>query len=267
MQVILLSLLLLHCIAEDSHKNGDSENCAGAECPKADDFGDDEASLIQTRLTTEYAATKPNGARTQRQTLPLSAARHTVAKPTPKPLIEGQKVKANVAGDLPAFLSAIKFNIGLVFVFVLLFMFLQRRYPKIYAYRAMSYFRLPNGQPGPDVAQTDRENPNGWDVEEPTWLQWIPRAWGSRAPTSQQVEYACGLDNAMLIEFTKFAMEIMIAIGVPACAIGIPIYAKAGGGFAKDDRLSWVGIGNVVYNGTDQHALSAADAEKLPQVQ
>merc|ERR1719217_699021 len=58
----------------------------------------------------------------------------------------------------------------------------------------------------------------------------------------------------------------MLVFGLPALFIGIPIYTVGGGGFAKNDRLSWPGVENVVYKGGGT-TLSPEDEKNLPGVQ
>merc|ERR1719174_290501 len=83
------------------------------------------------------------------------------------------------------------------------------------------------------------------------------------------VSYNSGLDAAMLIRYSDLAIELMLVFGIPSVVMMIPIYAFAGGGFAKEDRLSWQGIGNVVWNSTSQSGtpLSKHDEAQLPDVQ
>jgi hypothetical protein len=163
--------------------------------------------------------------------------------------LEGSEVKLNAAGDLAAFMSAIQLNVGMTVFFVVVFLFLQGWYPLMFARRWINqnvleynddkisqeqgYFGWMGKAINTPILEMDRDR---LLVNDPT----------ANVPPS--IEIASGLDAAMLMKFTNLALELMVGIGVPACLLGIPIYAFAGGGFAGEDSLSWAGIGNVIYD-------------------
>jgi hypothetical protein len=173
----------------------------------------------------------------------------TVATTTQSAFIEHTEVKLNAAGDLAAFMSAIQLNVAMAAFCVVCFIFLQRWYPYMYCYRWFDQ----------DGTKFNAEK----IAEEQGYFGWISKAWNTpclmldqqrmqknnpESTVPMSIEEGSGLDAAMLMKFTDLALELSIAIGVPALLLFAPIYAFAGGDMAGEDSLSYPGIGNVVYN-------------------
>jgi hypothetical protein len=176
-----------------------------------------------------------------------------------KAVVRGTKVKLNGAGDLPHFLVGLRFNAVLVVFFLILFAFLQRWYPLVYSCRALD--------DGETAEFNEHPAPKRWSSTDHCWYRWLQVSFET---TSEEVEETSSLDAAMFLHFLTFSMQLMIGIGLPMAFIMIPIYYFKGGGFAKDDHLSWIGLGNVVYHSTQQGSdttLSEEDLKILPQVQ
>jgi hypothetical protein len=169
---------------------------------------------------------------------------------TLKPVVKGTKIKTNAAGDLPLFLAAIRFDFALVMLFLVSFLILQRYYPIMYSYRRGDW---------------DFES-NPPEYRDPaSWFGWFTAA---QALSYEEIQDKAGLDARMLVRFVDMALEFTLVLGLPFCLIGIPIYFKLGGGYAKQDRLSWAGIGNVIFNGTATGLpLSPTEAAQIPSVQ
>lgn len=157
------------------------------------------------------------------------------------------------ARALDAFLAAVMFK-GIIFCgLVVAFVVLQRYYPMIYAHPATHGFTSPDPFKG--------DAPYRWStVYNKSWFGW---ARVSYMVTSQEVEASSGLDAAMLLVYTHLSIELMAVIGLPLCMIGIPIYFVLGGGLEQDDKLSWIGFGNVVYGPRKNLELPPYSAEGL----
>jgi len=199
------------------------------------------------------------------QKVPMAWPMHSSSlQRQPPVVVEGTTITNNMAGDLPAFLSALQLNGILGVMCLLAFLCLQPRFPLMYSYRNKEYWE----------SEGDTKNPQSWDVSKITWSSWIQSPSGWFAPcsrsiktTTEQVEHSCGLDSAMLLQFTVYAMQIMAIVGIPMTCIGIPIFMTQGGNFAKDDKLSHAGIGNIVYNSTDSGPLTDDELEMLTKVE
>jgi len=179
--------------------------------------------------------------------------------PKHKPIVTGTKVKFNMAGDLPQFIAGLCFNAMCMLFFIIVFIFFERRYPLVYGFRAID---------GGETAEfNEHPAPRRWSVTDKSWVRWLQVSLGT---TSEEVEKTSGLDAAMFLQFLEFSMQLMTCLGLPLAFIMIPIYYFKGGGFAKDDRLSWIGVGNVVYNDTffvNGTELSEEEIKIIPQVQ
>jgi hypothetical protein len=175
-----------------------------------------------------------------------------------RPVVTGTKVKENAAGDLPHFLVGLRFNAFCVVFVLVVYQFLQRRYPLVYWCRALD--------DGETTQFIQHPAPKRWSSTDHCWYKWLQVAIET---TSEEVEESSGLDSAMFLHFMTFSMQLMIFIGLPMTFIMIPIYYFKGGGFAKDDHLSWIGLGNVVYNATRVYGMPLREYEvkMLPQVQ
>jgi hypothetical protein len=249
-------------------------DCQSGSCDASDDVSLIQGMLEVSRMQAgasdlRKSSVELNSARKKATTTTAAEATTTKATTTTTEAtttqsyaVEGSEVKLNAAGDLPAFLSAIQLDVGLMLFFVCVFMLLQRRYPTMYAYRWIEQ----DGAKFDEAKVKDEQGYFGWMgkiFKTPLLIQ------DKENPSDISVEEKSGLDAAMLLKFVELALELMVAIGVPACLLGIPVFAFAGGGMAKDDRLSWAGIGNVVYNNSAMvnKPMDPKMVEKLPGVQ
>ena len=65
--------------------------------------------------------------------------------------------------------------------------------------------------------------------------------------STDEVEEAAGLDHAMHLEFLDLSMRICLLVGLPCVLVLCPLHFFFGGGAAGQDRLSSIGMGNVVH--------------------
>ncbi|CAE8619687.1 unnamed protein product, partial [Polarella glacialis] len=135
-------------------------------------------------------------------------------------------VAANQAGDMLAFQSAVVTHTGITVSCVCIFLVLRKRYPSMYQHNSEIYDKLKQ-QP---LAMTD-------SLLDPIYVS-------LKVKLDDVVEVA-GLDHAMLVAFSQFTIQLMLALGLPALCILSPLYYFAGGGAAGEDHLSWFGFGNV----------------------
>mmetsp|Transcript_125170 Transcript_125170/g.227697 ORF Transcript_125170/g.227697 Transcript_125170/m.227697 type:complete len:859 (-) Transcript_125170:268-2844(-) len=146
----------------------------------------------------------------------------------------------NGKGDLDEFLAGLSFNIKFSIVCVVLFIVGAYSLPQMYAFRATGDYL--EGQEK-RKAQTA---PITWNMSGFPFYQWTYKwAQYSFAYSREQVIETCGLDAAMLIAFDSMAMEILAIIGIPLILLGFPTYYFLGGMAAGEDKLSYLGIGNV----------------------
>jgi len=135
-------------------------------------------------------------------------------------------VAMNGAGDLSAFLSALITNGIMVAVCTGIAAGLRLKYPWSYEGNRMTGdVILPAVEP------------------EQTFMGW---AHASMALTREEVIKAAGLDHWLLLEFTHLAMKILGVLAIPNLLILGPCHIWLGGNRAGDDRLSWLGMANVV---------------------
>jgi hypothetical protein len=257
--VTVVQVLLFFTVSSSTHLDLD---CQSGSCEAS---VSDDISLIQGLLEPDLIVRMP------KKDTKADAKKDTTttakATTTQSYAVKGNEVKLNAAGDLPAFLSAIQLDVGLFVFFVCVFVILQKHYPTMYAWR---WF--------------DGDSYNEEKLkEEQGYFVWMKKAWSTPVlkldkirlenklglTLAPSVEETSGLDAAMLLKFNDLALELMVAIGVPALVIGAPMFAFAGGGMAKDDRLSWQGIGNVIYNNTEMtgEPMDPQFAAKLGSVQ
>mmetsp|Transcript_149497 Transcript_149497/g.272137 ORF Transcript_149497/g.272137 Transcript_149497/m.272137 type:complete len:818 (+) Transcript_149497:86-2539(+) len=206
----------------------------------------DEVNLIQTLMSMGSHPNKLTGVMPQADRLVLGIASGTEGSPIPwfnnhtdepdSAFARVASVQLNAAGDLPAFLAALQFDIELVVFFIVVFVVLSRYFPNVYAFRATGA-----GLEG-KKQQEAKTAPFVWPADERSWTYW---AWYAFAPTHQQLIDSCGLDAAMLLAFTEMALEILFFIGLPFILLLCPAFAFLGGHAAGHDRLSIIGIGNV----------------------
>jgi len=131
----------------------------------------------------------------------------------------------NASGDLNTFKAGLLTNLGLGIAFCIVFLMLKKMYPVIYVNNALIEEPL---QTGPNKLSESVLAPlyKGWTI-----------------PIDDVADLA-GLDAAMLLQFSQFAMNMCLLIGIPACTILAPLFAFAGGNVAGN-RLSKIGFANV----------------------
>jgi len=135
-------------------------------------------------------------------------------------------VAMNGVGDLSAFLSAIITNIIMVVVCTSIAALLRLRYPWTYEGNIKSgKVIMPEAAP------------------EQTFMGW---AHASMALTRDDVIKAAGLDHWLLLEFTHLSMKILSVLAIPNLLILGPCHMFLGGNRAGEDKLSYLGMANVV---------------------
>eukprot|EP00933_Yihiella_yeosuensis_P059255 TRINITY_DN6029_c2_g3_i1.p1 TRINITY_DN6029_c2_g3~~TRINITY_DN6029_c2_g3_i1.p1 ORF type:complete len:779 (+),score=136.30 TRINITY_DN6029_c2_g3_i1:119-2455(+) len=135
-------------------------------------------------------------------------------------------VAANQAGDIFALLTALKTHIVTCLVCSIVFLILRKKYPGMYQNNAEDDEKLKRAP----LKLSD------------SFL--APASMSPKISIDDVVE-SVGLDHGMLIQFSHLGMQMMLALGLPALCILMPLYSLAGGGAAKDDVLSWYGFANV----------------------
>jgi len=78
---------------------------------------------------------------------------------------------------------------------------------------------------------------------EQTFMGWAHASMGLKR---EEVIKAVGLDHWLLLEFTHLAMKILGVLAIPNLLILGPCHMFLGGNRAGDDRLSYLGMANVV---------------------
>jgi len=150
---------------------------------------------------------------------------------TPDPFAAGATaaemsgVQQNGAGDLGIFLTGLTTNSTMILIFFVIFSILRTRIPEVYAGRVKEY---------KEALQPSE-----------SFLGWVS---ASLNFTVDQYAEHCGLDQAMLIEFTQFAMSLLSFLMVPLLFIMGPVHCFFGGNRSGDDKLSKLGMANVVDN-------------------
>jgi hypothetical protein len=133
-------------------------------------------------------------------------------------------VATNAAGDLSAFLSALVTNIATVCICTSIAAVLRLKFPWSY-------------EGNLKTGQVKLEQP------EQTFMGW---AHASMALKREDVIKAAGLDHWLLLEFTHLSMKILGMLAIPNLLICGPCHVFLGGNRAGDDRLSYLGMANVV---------------------
>jgi len=145
-------------------------------------------------------------------------------------------IHTNGAGDLAAFLTAVSVNLVVVAVMAVAFSFLRRQFPDVYC------------------SNTLGDNPRTiLNEEEKTGLFGWCKAAMRILHSTDLVEATVGLDQCMLLEYTSFAMKLMLVVGIPHVLVLAPLHFWFGGGAADGDaegasdydRLSSIGFANV----------------------
>jgi len=113
--------------------------------------------------------------------------------------------------------SSLSTNAAVIGGCLLFFSIIRWYIPSIYSYRA---------------SESERRSIN--------WVYYSLRL------SVDEVTERAGLDHGMLIEFTQLAMKTLFVIGVPAIGVLSTLDFYLGGNAAGEDRLSRIGMNNVV---------------------
>jgi len=149
-------------------------------------------------------------------------------------------VKKNAVGDLTIFATALATNSVMVLLGVLFISILRRSFPMVYQCHRqpdVDETRLMSAMKGFQTQPVD-----GFRSSKSRFFGWITDGFRK---SSEEIESAAGLDRAMLVEFTELAQTIMIRVGLPLMCLLAPLHCFQGGDAAGDDRLTWLGFGNV----------------------
>jgi len=192
-----------------------------------------EVDAVLTRATSKaHAFAGQSAAKRENRTQFLaSIAEKQAPTTTPDPFAKGASaaemsgVQENGSGDLAIFLTGLATNTTLILVFFAIFCILRTKIPMVYAGRV--------------VEKTAPFQPSD------SLLGWV---WASFNVSIDDYVAHCGLDQAMLIEFTHFAMSLLSFLMVPLLFIMGPVHCFFGGNRSGDDRLSKLGMANVVDN-------------------
>lgn len=126
-------------------------------------------------------------------------------------------------GDPAISLTGLGTNVSLMVVFFAAFSILRTRIPMVYAGRIFEI--VAPVQPSDSL------------------LGWI---WARLSVNMDDYVAHCGMDQAMLIEFTRFGMRLVSFVMVPLFFIMGPLQGLCGGNRSGDDRLSTLGIAIVL---------------------
>mmetsp|Transcript_16757 Transcript_16757/g.52803 ORF Transcript_16757/g.52803 Transcript_16757/m.52803 type:complete len:836 (-) Transcript_16757:64-2571(-) len=129
----------------------------------------------------------------------------------------------NAAGDMDAFISASIANVATMVFCVVVFALLRVHYPLIYSRRVL-----------------DGTAPS--DPDTTSHFSWIG---ASLSHGKEDWIASCGMDNAMLLEFSQLCMKICLIAGGPMLLIMGPMHLIFGGNAAGADHLSYLSFGNV----------------------
>ena len=108
-------------------------------------------------------------------------------------------LKANSAADSEALRASFFFNVGLISAYMAGFVILQRWKPLVYLHNTMT-------QRAPEP------HPSWFGI----WLE------------AEEVEEYAGLDSALMIEFCNLGMKVCAYLGLPLCAVCLPVYYVMG---------------------------------------
>lgn len=212
----LFAAFVVSCMADDATAKP-SQQCS----QDSDDCGSDRSLLLQlpglhvdaSALDAEYTSSQL--AVNRGDAVPdWRTAQHE--------LLKDIKMKTNSEGDLDAFVSSVALDGIIVLMLVVFFCVVYRRYPYVYTDNILK--------------GTAPEIPD-------TYFGWIGASWNL---SSEQIEQTGGLDAAMFMVFVQLALRVLLSIGVPMVVILCPLHAFAGGHNAAHDKLSQLGMGNVV---------------------
>lgn len=136
-------------------------------------------------------------------------------------------VELNGAGDLDTYLTGLMTDAAMIVACVIAFLVFRSRYPLLFYYGSISG-RIP-------------------DTPKEDYTSWISAALVKKLPGHALY---CGLDHAMLLEFTSMSMRLLVLIGTPMVLVMCPLNFFFGDGDAEKagDNLSRIAIGNVKNN-------------------
>jgi hypothetical protein len=199
-----------------AHAEGESDEI----CTMSGDNDKNGLSLLQKTVRMTRSADDKIGVSAETTTTTmLVITKNTTAS-------QAAGVAQNSAGDLSAFLSAIITNIIMVCICTSIAALLRLKYPWTYEGNIKKgNVIMPEAAP------------------EQTFMGW---AHASMALTRDEVIKAAGLDHWLLLEFTHLSMKILSVLAIPNLLILGPCHMFLGGNRAGDDRLSYLGMANVV---------------------
>jgi hypothetical protein len=138
-------------------------------------------------------------------------------------------VSYNGKGDMAVFLGALMTDTGFVVMAIVVFGILRKVYPQIYANNVRT--EEEGGFESAPVTPSD------------SFFGWVFAAY---EVDDDDIESAVGLDLTMLLQFAKFAMKLLLALGIPMCLVLCPLHLFCGHeSFDQGDRLSVIGINNI----------------------
>jgi len=188
--------------------------CVGSVPLGGCDADSDGASLLSHRIRIEAREVAP----TDPQAKPANRTKPAV----PRNAAEATGVKDNSEIDAGAFLAGLFTNCLVIVACMVVFMIWRMRNPVMFSNNVIT-------GTAPDTP------PEGL-------FGWAAASWS--LPMDRLEEYI-GLDHAMLLEFTRLGMRLMMRIGAPLMLIVGPINLLFGGNAAGSDYLSYISLGNV----------------------
>lgn len=170
------------------------------------------------RNNTAHRAGKPGSKQVMKQA-------PTETDPRGESAAEMSGVQANGTGDLPVFLTGLATNGVTLTVFFVVFSILRRKIPIVYAGRVQAS----------DAPFEPSDSFFGWVA-------------ASLKVRMEDVVHHCGLDQALMLEFSNFGVSLLSFLAVPLLFVMGPLHAIFGGDRSGDDHLSKLGMANVVDN-------------------
>jgi len=155
-------------------------------------------------------------------------------------------ITANGVGDLTSFVSSAICYFIAFWVMIYIFMYLRKRYPKMFM-RNILIDKIYSEGTIPDDKWGWKEATDNFKVETLTDAEKMgldsPMVvhFGQMASVADKV----GLDHAMLLQLSQMAMTMMSHLGFPlVCVLGL-LHLFCGGHAAGKDHMSYLSMGNV----------------------
>lgn len=150
-------------------------------------------------------------------------------------------VTENTPGDISALAVALGTNTAALVASVLFLGCMRRRFPYVYEHRSAAAHvdRSEHVAVRPGVELVEPRCPV---QPPPSFFGWM---WASYTLRIDDITEVAGLDHGMSITYLNLSMQIILAIGLPALFILVPLHIFCGGNAAGKDVLSWQGIANV----------------------